>query len=63
MYSFGNQGLITQMLEEPLFNIYGFNGLLLGYVIYTLPPAFLLINNSFSYIDKKFMIVSTFRFH
>lgn len=59
MYSFGNQGLITQMLGEPLFNIYGFNGLLLGYVIYTLPSAFLLINNSFSYIDKKFMIVST----
>ncbi|MGQ3381459.1 ABC transporter permease subunit [Priestia endophytica] len=59
MYSFGNQGLITQILGEPLFNIYGFNGLLLGYVIYTLPSAFLLINNSFSYIDKKFMIVST----
>ncbi|MCY8233878.1 ABC transporter permease subunit [Priestia endophytica] len=59
MYSFGNQGLITQILGEPLFNIYGFNGLLLGYVIYTLPSAYLLINNSFSYIDKKFMIVST----
>ncbi len=39
--------------------IYGFNGLLIGYVIYTLPAAFLLINNSFQYIDKKFFIVST----
>ena len=34
------------------------NGLLIGYVIYTLPSAFLLINNSFKYIDKKFIIVS-----
>ncbi|MEC1156673.1 ABC transporter permease subunit [Cytobacillus horneckiae] len=58
MYSFGNQGLITQLLGKPLFDIYGFNGLLMGYVIYTLPAAFLLINNSFMYIDKKFIIVS-----
>ncbi|MEK4200045.1 ABC transporter permease subunit [Cytobacillus sp. FSL K6-0265] len=58
MYSFGNQGLITQLLGQPLFNIYGFNGLLLGYTIYTLPAAFLIINNSFMYIDKRFMVVS-----
>ena len=58
MYSFGNQGLITKIFGRNLFEIYGFNGLLIGYVIYTLPPAFLLINNSFKYIDKKFIIVS-----
>lgn len=58
MYSFGNQGLITKLFERNLFEIYGFNGLLIGYVIYTLPAAFLLINNSFTYIDKKFIIVS-----
>lgn len=58
MYSFGNQGLITKILGRNLFEIYGFNGLLIGYVIYTLPAAFLLINNSFKYIDKKFIIVS-----
>lgn len=58
MYSFGNQGLITKLFGSSLFQIYGFNGLLIGYVIYTLPPAFLLINNSFKYIDKKFIIVS-----
>lgn len=58
MYSFGNQGLITKLFERNLFEIYGFNGLLIGYVIYTLPSAFLLINNSFTYIDKKFIIVS-----
>ncbi|WP_342540469.1 ABC transporter permease subunit [Heyndrickxia sp. FSL K6-6286] len=58
MYSFGNQGLITKLFGRKIFDIYGFNGLLIGYVIYTLPSAFLLINNSFKYIDKKFIIVS-----
>lgn len=58
MYSFGNEGLITKLVGRNLFEIYGFNGLLMGYVIYTLPAAFLLINNSFKYIDKKFIIVS-----
>ncbi|AIQ34154.1 iron ABC transporter permease [Paenibacillus sp. FSL R5-0345] len=58
MYSFGNQGLITKILGRNLFEIYGFNGLLIGYVIYTLPSAFLLIHNSFKYIDKKFIVVS-----
>ncbi len=58
MYSLGNQGLITKIVGRNLFEIYGFNGLLIGYVIYTLPAAFLLINNSFKYIDKKFIIVS-----
>lgn len=58
MYSLGNQGLITKLAGRNLFDIYGFNGLLIGYVIYTLPPAFLLIHNAFKYIDKKFIIVS-----
>ncbi|WP_204314724.1 extracellular solute-binding protein [Bifidobacterium aerophilum] len=59
IYSFGKQGLITRLLGgHQLFDIYGFNGLLLGYVIYTLPTCFLLINNSFQFVDKKFIIVS-----
>ncbi|WP_368654101.1 ABC transporter permease subunit [Ornithinibacillus sp. 4-3] len=58
IYSFGNQGLITKLFGQNLFDIYGFNGLLIGYVIYTLPSAFLLIHNSFTYMDKKFIIVS-----
>ena len=58
IYSFGKQGLITKILGFELFNIYGFNGLLLGYTIYTLPISFLLVNNTFKYIDKKFIIVS-----
>ncbi|MBD2866587.1 ABC transporter permease subunit [Paenibacillus oceani] len=58
MYSFGNQGLITKLAGRNLFDIYGFNGLLIGYVAYTLPSAFLLLHNAFKYMDKKFIIVS-----
>lgn len=58
IYSFGRQGLITRLLGFQPFEIYGFNGLLLGYVIYTVPIAFMLINNTFKYIDKKFSVVS-----
>lgn len=58
IYSFGKQGLITRLLGHQLFDIYGFTGLLLGYVIYTLPVSFLLIHNTMGYIDKKFMVVS-----
>lgn len=58
IYSFGKQGLLTKLFGRQLFDIYGFNGLLLGYVIYTLPISFMLINNTMGYIDKRFMIVS-----
>ena len=58
IYSFGKQGLLTRLFGRQLFNIYGLNGLLVGYVIYTLPIAFMLIHNTMGYIDKKFMIVS-----
>lgn len=57
-YSFGKQGMLTKLFGRQLFDIYGFNGLLIGYVIYTLPISFLLIHNTMGYIDKKFMIVS-----
>ncbi len=58
LYSFGKQGMLTKLLGKQLFEVYGFNGLLLGYFIYTLPVSFLLIHNAMGYIDKKFMIVS-----
>lgn len=58
IYTFGRQGLFTRLLGFQPFDIYGFNGLLIGYVIYTLPTAFLLINNSFQFIDKRYIIVS-----
>lgn len=58
IYSFGRQGFLTKLFGRQLFDIYGFNGLLIGYIIYTLPVSFLLIHNTMGYIDKKFMIVS-----
>ena len=58
LYSFGKQGLLTKLLGRELLQIYGVQGLLLGYIVYTLPFAFLLLNNSFLYIDKKYLIVS-----
>ena len=58
IYSFGKQGLLTKLAGRQLFEIYGFNGLLLGYVIYTLPVSFMLLNNTMGYLDKKFMVVS-----
>ena len=58
IYSFGKQGLITRLLGHQFFDIYGFGGLLVGYVIYTVPVDFLLIHNTMGYVDKKTLVVS-----
>ena len=58
IYSFGKQGLITRLLGRQLFDIYGFGGLMVGYVIYTIPVAFLLIHNTMGFVDKKTLTVS-----
>lgn len=58
IYSFGKQGFLTRLFGKQIFEIYGFNGLLLGYVIYTLPVSFMLIYNTMLYVDKKYLIVS-----
>ncbi len=58
IYSFGKQGLLTNLLGTQLVDIYGTAGLIIGFVIYTLPISFMLINNTMGYVDKKFMIVS-----
>lgn len=58
IYSFGKQGLLTRLLGRQFFDIYGFGGLLVGYVIYTIPVAFLLIHNTMGFVDKKTIIVS-----
>ena len=54
IYSFGKQGLITRLLGHQFFD----GGLLVGYVIYTVPVAFLLIHNTMGYVDKKTLVVS-----
>lgn len=58
IHSLGKQGLITKLVGGQLFSIYGFWGLLISYVIYTLPPAFILLYNAFKYVDKHFIVVS-----
>ena len=58
IYTFGKQGLVTRLFHRQFFEIYGLNGLVLGYVVYTLPVSFLLIQNTMAYVDKKFTIVS-----
>lgn len=58
IYSFGKQGLVTRMFHHQFFEIYGLFGLIIGYVVYTLPVSFLLICNTMEYVDKKFTIVS-----
>ena len=58
IYSFVKQRLITKIFGRQLFDIYGYKGLLIGYIMYTLPISFMLINNTMLYMDKKFIIVS-----
>ncbi|MHC5268745.1 ABC transporter permease subunit [Enterococcus sp. LJL98] len=58
IYAFGKQGLWSKILGQSFFNIYGTIGLLMGFVIYTLPPIFLLIHNSMQYLDTRLFIVS-----
>lgn len=58
IYAFGKQGLWSKIIGQQWFNIYGTIGILLGFIIYTLPPIFMLINNSMKYIDTRLFIVS-----
>lgn len=58
IYSFGKQGLLTRLVGFPFFPVYGFSGILLGYVIYTLPIAFMLMNNAMKQMDKRCLLVS-----
>lgn len=58
IYSFGRLGLVSQLIAPPPFSIYGFWGLLIADVIYTLPPAFLILYNAFFYVERNFITVS-----
>ncbi|MDO5014843.1 MAG: ABC transporter permease subunit [Clostridia bacterium] len=59
IYAFGKNGLITKIFGgRQFFEVYGAPGIMLGYIVYTLPVAFVLINNTMSYIDKKYWVVS-----
>lgn len=59
IYSFGRMGLVTQLLGAQLpVSIYGFWGLLITNIVYTIPPAFLVLYNAFLYVDRRFVVVS-----
>ncbi|MGN1382007.1 MAG: ABC transporter permease [Eubacterium sp.] len=59
IYSFGKYGLFTRLFGgHQLFQIYGVPGLMIGYILFTLPVAFVLIQNTMMYIDKKYIITS-----
>lgn len=58
IYSFGRLGLVSQLFGVLPFSIYGFWGLLIADVIYTLPPAFLILMNAFHYVDRNVVTVS-----
>lgn len=58
IYTFGKQGLVTKLIGVQLFDIYGFTGMAIGFVVYTVPIAYLMTNNAMKYIDKKFSVVS-----
>ena len=53
IYSFGKQGLVTTLLGKQFFEIYGLNGLVLGFVIYTLPISYMLTSNTYGYLDRE----------
>ncbi len=49
---FGNSGIITKLFNLPIANIYGLPGIVLGSVLYSLPVAFLLVDNILKYEDS-----------
>lgn len=53
IYSFGREGLITRLIGQLPFSIYGFNGLLIAGVVYCTPFAFILVQNSFLYVNRN----------
>jgi ABC-type Fe3+ transport system, permease component len=49
---FGNSGIITQVLNIKM-SIYGFKGIVIGAVLYTLPIAVIMISDLLNYEDKS----------
>lgn len=49
---FGNSGILTNLMGIRSGNIYGLQGIVLGSVIYSLPVAFLMIDNILKYEDN-----------
>lgn len=60
IYAIGKKGLMTMTIfgGHQLFDIYGIGGMTVGYVIYTLPVSYILINDALRYIDPKYQVIS-----
>ena len=58
IYAFGRMGLATGLIGRLPFTIYGPAGLVFTNVLYTLPPAFLVISNAMRYADLRWATVS-----
>ncbi|MBM7709088.1 ABC transporter permease subunit [Enterococcus lemanii] len=58
IYSFGKQGLWSQLTHRTWFSIYGSPGLFLGFLIYTIPITFILMSDGMKYLDTKMLVVS-----
>lgn len=54
---FGQNGIITNLLNKN-FNIMGFNGILIGSVLYSFPVSFLMVVDAFNYVDNSMYEVS-----
>lgn len=54
---FGNNGIFTKVFGID-FNIMGFNGIIIGSILYSFPVAFLLLADAFKYVDNKMYEVS-----
>lgn len=50
---FGNNGLISRMLDFPIGSIYGIKGIVFGSVLYSFPVAFLMIDNLLKFEDAS----------
>lgn len=49
---FGNNGIFTKLFNVN-FEIMGFNGIILGSILYSFPVAFLLLVDAFKYVDNS----------
>lgn len=48
---FGANGIFTKLFDYK-FDLFGFNGILIGSILYSFPVAFLIFSNSFKYLDN-----------
>lgn len=58
IYVFGANGLVKRLIGTPLIDVYSYQGLILGYMIYTIGPIFMIVNNSFRYLDENLYTIS-----